>query len=182
MTCVLVPPGQAHRVVHIKHTQKVHSDYESLPHWSRVLLDLSKITSSVLVKKKNPTFISRIAMKSGSWSSSWWSPFSCDPLVGFMLTSFHPCSVLDVRRWWRPGFLQVLQVWISCKSFQIPGSILANNASMSQNDFSSSLVMMMRYPAMKFIPWNTQTTDCITVLQSTDHSGTGDGTCDFLNA
>lgn len=57
--------------------------------------------------------------------------------------------------------LQVLQVRISYKSFQIPGSILANNASMSQNDFSSSLVMMMRYPAMKFIPWNTQTTDCI---------------------
>lgn len=37
---------------------------------------------------------------------------------------------------------------------KVPGNILANKASMSQNDFSSSLVMMMRYPAMKFIPWN----------------------------
>lgn len=48
--------------------------------------------------------------------------------------------------------------FISHNSFQVPGSILASNASMSQNDFSSSLVMMMRYPAMKFIPWNTHAT------------------------
>lgn len=84
--------------------------------------------------------------------------------MGFMLTLFHRSTLLDVSH--RLVFITVLQlwqVWISCKSFQIPGSILANNASMSQNDFSSSLVMMMRYPAMKFIPWNTQTADCIRV-------------------
>lgn len=42
------------------------------------------------------------------------------------------------------------------KDKALPGSILPNNASMSQNDFSSSLVMMIRYPAMKFMPWNKQ--------------------------
>lgn len=50
-----------------------------------------------------------------------------------------------------------------------PGSILPRRASISQNDFSSSLVMMRRYPAIKFIPCKSRNYKGLRSRKTTEH-------------